>query len=208
MRNSLIGLLTLPWLAGCSVFGMSSVEEAKYEVRTADGDFEIRDYAPLVMAETVVEGDWGAAGSKSFRRLFRYISGDNISASEIAMTAPVIADQSATGQRISMTTPVLREADDAGWRYRFVLPAEFTLATAPAPLDESVKIIEEPARQVAVVRFSGLLGQSAIDQQTSRLAEWLTSRGLSAVSPPRWAGYNPPWTLPFMRRNEIMIEVE
>ncbi len=208
MRKVLWGLITLPWMMGCSVVGVNSVEEARYEVRVADGDFEIRDYAPMVVAETVVSGDWNSAGSKAFGKLFRYISGENTGANEIAMTAPVIADQSGSGQRIAMTSPVLREADDGGWRYRFVLPASFTIDSAPAPTNDAVSLAVEPAKQVAVVRFSGLLDRADVEQQTLRLESWMADRQLRAGSIPRWAGYNPPWTLPFMRRNEIMIDLQ
>ncbi len=207
MRKILLGLITLPWLAGCSVFGVNTVEEARYQLRSADGDFEIRDYAPLVTVETVVQSDWDNAGSQAFQRLFRYISGDNVSATEIAMTAPVIAAEESAGERIEMTTPVLQQASESGWRYQFVLPASYTIDTAPQPLDELVALREEPARTVAALRFSGLVNEQDIRQQTARLQQWIGERGLSAAAPPRWAGYNPPWTLPFLRRNEILIEL-
>ena len=207
MRGSVLGLITLPWLVGCSVFGVNTVEEAGYQVRSSEGDFEIRDYAPLVMVETVVKGDWESAGSEAFGRLFRYISGDNTASSEIAMTAPVIADQSANGQRIDMTASVIQEGDASGWRYRFVLPASFTYESAPKPLNETVQLVAEPAKRMAVVRFSGLSDESDVEQQSIRLLQWIESRGLTARSIPRWAGYNPPWTIPFLRRNEILVEV-
>ncbi len=196
--------------AGCSVFGVNyNVEEASYQVVKADNDFEVRIYDPMMVVETTVDGDFATAGNRAFRKLFNYISGDNIATSEIAMTAPVIADQSTAdeGKKIDMTTPVLEEASGQGWRYMFVLPAEFNLDNAPAPVDENVTLTAEPAKKVAVIRYSGLMDQQRLQEKIGQLRQWIDANELQPVSQPRWAGYNPPWTLPILRRNEVMIEV-
>ncbi len=196
--------------AGCSVFGVNyNVEEADYRVIKADNDFEIRIYDPMLVVETTVDGDFDTAGNRAFRKLFNYISGENVAISEIAMTAPVIADQATTagGKIINMTTPVLEEASGQGWRYMFVLPAEFNFDNAPAPLNEDVTLTAEPARKLAVLRYSGLMDQERLQDKVGQLQQWIDANKLQAVSQPRWAGYNPPWTLPFLRRNEVMIEV-
>ena len=196
--------------SGCSIVGISGVEEAAYTVVVADDDFEIRDYEPMTIVETTVDGEFDNAGNEAFRRLFAYISGDNVANSKIAMTAPVIADPAGTnsGQDIAMTTPVLREYNRKGWRYMFVLPADFSLQTAPTPLDENVRLAEIPGKKVAVIRYSGFWSEESMLEKTSELNGWIAENALTSASEPRWAGYNPPWTIPFLRRNEVMIDVQ
>lgn len=209
MRYYFSGLLLISLLSGCSVFGINSVEEASYDAIHVEGDYELRLYQPMVIAETYVEGEFDAAGDIAFNRLFDYISRDNISSSKIAMTAPVIVDQSGSDRRkkIGMTVPVLEQRKDQGWRYMFVLPAAYTIKTAPAPLDEKVKLSSMPQKKVAVLRFSGLRDELIISQKTLLLEQWIAAKSWTPASEPRWAGYNPPWTLPFYRRNEVMIDI-
>ena len=209
MRTTITGLILIPLLSGCSVFGVNTVEEADYEVLISEQDYELRLYAPMVIAETYVEADFDEAGNRAFRTLFDYISGDNTSASEIAMTAPVIANQSPadTSESIGMTAPVLNERKDQGWRYMFVLPASYSIDTAPAPSSEDVRLASLPQKRVAVIRFSGLSDEELNNEKTQQLEQWMASKSLKPMSNPRWAGYNPPWTLPFLRRNEVMIDV-
>jgi len=106
-----------------------------------------------------------------------------------------------------MTVPVLEERKHQGWRYMFVLPADYTIQTAPAPLDEKVKLSTIPQKKVAVLRFSGLRDEQLINDKTVQLKQWIAANNLTPASQPRWAGYNPPWTLPSYRRNEIMIDI-
>jgi len=209
MRHYFTGLILITLLSGCSVFGINSVEQASYDEIRVEGDYELRLYQPMVIAETYVEGDFDSAGEIAFNRLFDYISRDNISSSKIAMTAPVIVDQtrSEMSKSMDMTAPVLQQRKDQGWRYMFVLPADYTLQTAPAPLDQNVTLSTIPQKKVAVLRFSGLRNEQRINDKTLQLQQWITANKLTAASEPRWAGYNPPWTLPFYRRNEIMIDI-
>ncbi|MGB5278773.1 MAG: heme-binding protein [Gammaproteobacteria bacterium] len=206
---SITGLVTASLTAGCSVFGISTVEEASYELILAEDNFELRLYQPLVVAETTVEADFDEAGGLAFEKLFGYISGENTASSKIAMTAPVLADQSRSnpGRKIDMTVPVLEERTDEGWRYMFVLPAYYTLGSAPAPLHPDVKLSPMPEQKVAVIRYSGTSEKKVIDNKTLQLNEWISANNLTPASKPRWAGYNPPWTLPFLRRNEVLIDV-
>ena len=209
MRSIFSGLILIPLLSGCSVFGINSVEEAGYDVLRVEDKFELRLYQPMVVAETYVEGDFDAAGDLAFQQLFGYISRENKSTSKIAMTAPVMADQAGSepGKNIDMATSLLEEREGQGWRYMFVLPAEYSLKTAPAPLDKNVKLSSIPQKIVAVLRFSGLRDEQVIIQKTLQLEQWIVANGLTPTSGPRWAGFNPPWTLPFLRRNEVMIDV-
>jgi len=197
-------------ITGCSVFGLRSVEEAPYDVIERDGKFELRLYEPLIVAQTAVEGDFKKAGNSAFRQLFAYISGENSADQEIAMTAPVLADTktSSAGQKIEMTAPVVAQQDGESWRYQFVLPAGMTLDSAPIPTNPDVTLTQVPARRMAVLRYSGLLGGSNRMAKADELEQWVAANNLTAISANQWAGFDPPWTLPPFRRNEVMVEVE
>lgn len=208
MRASISVLTIIPLLSGCSVFGINTVEEARYELLISEDKYELRLYEPIVIAEAYVEGSFDKAGAQAFRKLFEYISGDNTTRSEIAMTAPVIAKQDGSNKsmKIDMTVPVMEERSNQGWRYMFVLPAGYSINTTPAPVSENIKISTMPQKQVAIVRYSGSWDEKVIDEKSSQLKHWIMANGLTPASEPRWAGYNPPWTLPFLRRNEVMID--
>ncbi len=211
----LAGLLLL--ISSCSVFGGASVEEAPYQLVQKDEQFEVRDYSPVIVAQTQVSGNLSnrEAGSQAFRKLFNYISGENEAQEEIAMTAPVISEsttaetvpESDTSEKIAMTAPVMFEKEDDAWRYRFVLPESFTMDTAPRPLNPDVSILQTEPRRVATITYSGLGRDKARAQNTKALLEWVESQGFEVLSSPQWAGYNPPWTLPPFRRNEVMVEI-
>jgi hypothetical protein len=203
------GLAIASFAAGCSVVGINSVEEANYDLLRAEGNFELRQYRPLVVAETTIEAEFDEAGKIAFEKLFGYISGENTTSSKIAMTAPVLADQTRPdqGKKIAMTVPVLEERTDQGWRYMFVLPANYTLGDAPTPLNQDVKLSTMPEKTVAVIRYSGTWDKKVIDSKKLQLNAWISANNLTPASKPRWAGYNPPWTLPFLRRNEVLIDV-
>ncbi len=128
-------------------------EEAPYTVIKADGMFELRDYAPQILAEIIVDGDLEGAGSKAFRPLFDYISGANEARSKMAMTAPV--SQEPQGEKIAMTAPVGQQRVQGQWVVSFMMPAAYTLETLPAPVDQRIILRQVPARRVAAVRYSG-----------------------------------------------------
>lgn len=201
----------LLFTTGCSIFGVESVEEAAYSVVSTDGQFEVRDYAPTVVAETRIKAGFKQAGNQAFRRLFGYISGANESRVKISMTAPVVSEldlqDKSTGEKIAMTAPVLSQRDGDAYRYRFVLPAKFKIDNAPSPSNPEVTLISVPGARVATYRYSGI---NSADKQTTnakKLLAWVESQGLVPKSAPRWAGYNSPWALPPLRRNEVLIDV-
>ena len=208
--STAFGALMLVLSSGCSLVGINNVEEAAYTAVIKDDPFELRDYDPMVIVETTIDDDFENAGDKAFRRLFAYITGDNVTNSEISMTAPVIADPAGTssGTDIAMTAPVLQEYSQGGWRYAFVLPADLTLETAPKPIDDKVRLAQVPGKKVAVIQYSGFWSEDSMQEKTSELNDWFSANNLTARSEPRWAGYNPPWTIPFLRRNEVMIDVQ
>ena len=193
----------------CSVFGIESVEEAPYQTVRQDKPFEIRDYSPVVVAQTRVNADFKEAGNKAFRRLFAYISGDNEAQQKIAMTAPVIAEPTTneSGEKIAMTAPVTAQKQDGSWLYRFVLPESYSLDTAPKPLDPEVSIAETDHKRVATIRYSGRSTDKAREKQTEALMNWIKSEELVPASEPRWAGYNGPFTIPLFRRNEVLVDI-
>ncbi|MEB3198641.1 MAG: heme-binding protein [Candidatus Sericytochromatia bacterium] len=198
-----------------SIFGFEAVEEPAYEVLRRDGPCELRRYAPHAIAETRMTGDFRQGQSNGFRRLARYIFGANRARRDLPMTDPVtLQGSSATlpmtapvtmePQPLPMTAPVELAAGEGGWTMNFVLPAGITAANAPLPLDEAVTVRDVPAQDVAAIRFSGGFNETTFRQQEARLRAWLPA-GREPAGPARWAGYNPPFTLPFLRRNEVLL---
>jgi effector-binding domain-containing protein len=187
------------------VMDAMAFEEAKYNVVEKDNRFEIRDYAPHILAETIVEGDLEEAGNKAFNRLFRYISGDNRSHTKVAMTAPV--SQQPMGEKIKMTAPVEQRRVKENWAVSFMMPSSYTLKTLPEPEDPNITLCQVPARRMAAVRYSGFWTEKRYLRYKSELESWIHERGLTIVGDPIWARYNPPFTPWFLRRNEILIPI-
>ena len=202
-RFRLIVTVTLLILTG--VVPAMATEEAPYTVIKTDDIFELREYAPQVLAEIIVDGDLEGAGNKAFRPLFRYISGDNKSRGKIAMTAPVSQEQK--GEKISMTAPVSQQSVQGKWAVSFTMPASYTMETLPTPDDPKIKLRQVPARRVAAVRYSGFWSEEKYLLHKEKLEKWIKYNLLTVTGEPVWARYNPPFTLWFMRRNEILIPV-
>jgi hypothetical protein len=186
-----------------------AIEEPHYTVITAEGPYEVRDYVGYRVAQTLVDGGFEDVGNEAFRRLFAYISGANKASAKIPMTAPV--EQQAPGQassvKIPMTAPVEQQATAGRWRVAFVLPASFTLDSAPQPTDERVQIAEVAPRRVAVVRYRGTWGRSRYDEHLAQLRQFIATHGMTAIGEPIWDRYDPPFMPWFLRRNEIQIPV-
>ncbi len=182
-----------------------AIEEAPFTVVKASGIFEVRDYEPHILAETLVDGTLEDAGNKAFRRLFNYISGANRSRSSIAMTAPV--SQESSGEKITMTAPVSQQPSAGKWAVSFMMPASYTLATLPVPDDNSITLRQVPARRMAAVRYSGTWSEKNYLEYKERLENWIRENGFKISGEPLWARYNPPFTLWFLRRNEILIPI-
>lgn len=205
-RNMVLAAGLAVVTAACSVFGGKAAEEVPYTVVRTDGDFEIRDYGPVVVARTSAAGGFDGSTNESFGRLFDYISGANGGEREIAMTSPVYRE--AEGTEISMTAPVFREGGDAGMAMEFALPAGTTLETAPVPTNPAVELVEHPPVRMAVLTYSGSSGAEKAATMTEALLGRVEAEGLTPTGPVRAAGYNPPWTIPALRRNEVMVAVE
>lgn len=187
-----------------------AIEEPAYTVTEQSAPFELRTYQPKIVAEVVVSGSMDEASSMGFRLLANYIFGNNTAggggSEKIQMTAPVGMEPSS--EKISMTAPVSMQESDGRWRVSFVMPSQYTMETLPRPNNAAVTIREIPATRYAVIRFSGLTGAKKVANKTEDLQAWLAKKGLKPVGAPELARYNPPWILPFLRRNEIMVEVQ
>lgn len=180
-----------------------AIEEAAYKVLTTSGKFEIREYAPQILAEIVIEGDLEEAGNKAFRPLFNYISGANRSHSKVPMSAPVTQEKS--GEKIAMTAPVNQQRSGDKWVVSFTMPASYSMDTLPVPDDPQITLRQVPARRMAAVRYSGFWSEKRYLQHKSELDTWILEQGLTVTGVPVWARYNPPFTPWFLRRNEILI---
>ena len=204
--------LAILWTSTLLMFSNAamSIEEPKFTLLEKEQSFELRAYQPRLIAEVFVDGDMGEASSKGFKLIADFIFGNNTAQSgkseKISMTAPVAVKPSA--EKISMTAPVGFQQSIKGWRVYFVMPSQYSSQTLPKPNNPQVTIKLTPIQKFAVVRFSGLTGENKMNIKLSELNKWIKRKNLKALSNPELARYNPPWTLPFLRRNELMVEVE
>ncbi|MDA0701022.1 MAG: heme-binding protein [Bacteroidetes bacterium] len=184
----MISVLLGPFRA---VFGIRNAMEPDYQILYNEDSKEIRQYAGYVIAKTVQSGDFEESGNSGFWPLYRYITGANQKQNKIQMTAPV-----------------LQKKGSHGWEIAFVLPAEFTMENAPIPTDKSVTLAHAEPQLVGVLRYTGLSSEKKIARFADELLKWLQSKGYEPISQYRSARYDPPFTLPFFRRNEIHMELK
>lgn len=184
---------------------MSTAEQPRYRIVESEHHIEVRDYDPMIIAEVQITGERKEAITKGFRILADYIFGNNRSKTKLGMTAPVISEPN---EKIPMTAPVMQQKEHDQWIVRFIMPSKYDLETLPTPNSSEINLIPIPARRYAVVRFSGLATESSIQDHISELEKYLAKHRLNPKGNPIMAFYNPPWTLPFLRRNEVMIEIE
>ncbi len=198
-------------LLAAAIFGAvamtaSATEEPSFETVTEDGKIEVRQYEPIIVAETDVSGDMKEASNSGFRVLADYIFGNNTARSEIAMTAPVTRTPST---KIDMTAPVTRTANnDDSWTVSFTMPSKWTMETLPVPNNPAVSIREVPGEMLATIRFSGSGRMKTHKAKQAELEAWIGSHGYEATGPARYAGYDAPWKPAPFRRNEVLIPVK
>lgn len=183
-----------------------AIEEAKYDVIKQEGKFELRDYETHILAETIVEGSLEDAGNIAFKTLFAYISGENRSKENIEMTAPV--SQESVVNKIEMTAPVGQQAVGDNWAISFMMPSFYTMATIPEPINPKVILRQVPARKMAAVRYSGTWSEENYQENMEELNRWIAALGVSVLGDPIWARYNAPFSLWFLRRNEVLIPID
>ncbi|OZE41367.1 heme-binding protein [Rhodococcus sp. 05-2254-6] len=190
-----------------SVVGIRvGTEEPPHTSRRLTDAVEIRRYSPRIAAQTTVDADEDEARQEGFRRLARYIFGGNGGKQKVAMTAPV-SQSPAGSKKIAMTAPVSSTPGSDGWVVRFFMPAEWTMDTLPTPDDDRVTLVEVPAETVAVLRFSGGRSRDDVEPQMAALTEALRAHGIEMLGEPMTWFYDPPWTLPPLRRNEVVVAI-
>ena len=205
VRKALAAAIVLSSVLGANL--TMAVEEPQFETVLKDEAFEIRRYPPLVVATTQVPGDMDAASNRGFRTIADYIFGNNVAtpagaSAKIAMTAPVTV-----APIVPATSAATSDMAAEQWQVAFVMPGQYRLDTLPRPKNEAVTLRELPAHTTAVLSYSWLNSETKVQQKTDELRAWMKSRQLEALGPPRLARYDPPWTPPMMRRNEIQIDI-
>ena len=213
---SISNILSMPMVfllaflsSGCSVFGIHDYESPNYKVLSKDGNKEIRKYEPYIVAQTTVKGDFKKAQSTAFRILADYIFGNNLKDQKISMTGPVVQKPDKDGQKLAMTAPVTQSPNGQGWVMTFMMPSEYGLEDLPIPKDKRISMAKIPAKLMAAIQYSWYGSEERNGDKANELEKWLLSLNqYKLVSSPMFAGYDPPWTLPFLRRNEIMIEIQ
>ncbi len=190
-------------LAACA-----SVPEPVYTVLEIREGYELRRYNGYIVAETEVSGTFKDSISKGFRALFDYINGANTAQYKMKMTAPVIQQSASSSEKLLMTAPVIQRAKDKSYAISFVMPKGYTLDTLPKPDNPAITLREVSARKTAVLRFSWYATEDRVRDKEHELGKLLEKDGIKTVSDFYLALYDPPWTPPFMRRNEVMVDVE
>ena len=193
------------------VFGVPAMatEEPTFAASLKEGAFEVRSYPALVAAQVTVTGTRDEASTAGFKLLAGYIFGGNTRRQSIAMTAPVVQAK-AGSETIAMTAPVIQTGvpgQSGEWTVRFIMPAGYTLDTLPTPNNPKVQLMPLPPARFAAVTFSGLAHEDDVALRTAELKAYMAAHALQPIGPPALARYNPPWTLWFMRRNEVLIPI-
>jgi len=197
----------------CSTVGVrTGTEEPAYQDLGQVGDLEIRLYGERIAAQTIVTGTSDSARNEGFRRLAGYIFGDNARRASTAMTAPVsqsgASEVTGQSQNLTMTVPVAQTASGADqWTIQFFMPVAYAMADLPVPRDPAVQLTVVPSETYAVLRFSGVGSVRAVDARKAELLAGLAVSGWTVLSDPVVWFYDPPWTLPPLRRNEVAVRV-
>lgn len=192
--------------SSCSLFGVRNLEEPQYEVLKKEKNIELRKYKPHIVAKTRIEGSYDDSQKKAFRRLAGYIFGGNQSKGEIPMTAPVKAKK---GVSIAMTAPVNQSLQNQSYEMSFMMPSQYTLESLPTPKDPRIWFEQVPEKIAATISFSWFGSEERYRSFESELIKWLEKDGrFELAGSTNYAGYNPPWTIPFLRTNEVIIELK
>ncbi len=183
---------------------MSNVEKPDYKVIQTERNIEIRQYEPMIIAEVEVDGKREDAIREGFRLIADYIFGNNTVKRDIAMTAPVQQQES---QKIAMTAPVQQQSTGRSWQISFVMPSKYSMETLPEPKNDRVRLKGIMTKKFVVIKFSGTNSNENVTEHENQLMNYIEANQIKIIDSPKYAFYNAPWTLPFMRRNEVMIEI-
>ncbi len=201
-------VLFLLWTIG-SWIAIRNIEEPKYEVLSQKNGYEIRMYDPYIVAETNVKGSYNETLREGFKNIADYIFGNNTKAQKIAMTAPVLnSEEGDVSEKIAMTVPVISEGDSKERKISFVMPSKYTLETLPKPNTDLVTLREVPGRKVAVLKYTWYSSAKRVEAKKKILEAKLNEDGIENVSDFYSALYNPPFSMPFVLRNEILVDIK
>ena len=203
MISSIIALILIVGVLAGPV--MSNVEKPDYKVIQSEQNIEIRQYEPMIIAEVEVDGKREDAIGDGFRLLADYIFGNNTVQQVISMTAPV---QQKENQKIAMTAPVQQQSMGKSWRMSFVMPSKYRLDSLPVPNNNRVRLKEILTKKFVVIEFSGTNSNENVTKHENQLMNYIEANQINIIGSPKYAFYNAPWTLPFLRRNEVMIEIK
>ena len=202
MITSIIALILIVGVLAGPV--MSNVEKPDYKVIQTEQNIEIRQYEPMIIAEVEVDAKREDAIRDGFRLIADYIFGNNTVQRDISMTAPVQQQES---QKIAMTAPVQQQSTGRSWQISFVMPSKYSMETLPEPKNDRVRLKEIMTKKFVVIKFSGTNSNENVTEHENQLMNYIESNQIKIIDSPKYAFYNAPWTLPFMRRNEVMIEI-
>jgi|TARA_B100001093_G_scaffold151194_1_gene143911 hypothetical protein len=194
-------------LSACSIVGVRALEEPAYQTQMQEGSFEIREYSSYLVAEVFMEEEnFDEASGDGFRMLADYIFGNNLSRSASVQMA---GKAEAASENIAMTAPVQMDQGKKSnqWRMAFSLPSKWNLETAPVPNDQRVNLREISPERMVVLQFSGRMATQDLEEKEQELRQWAMKQGITVVGSVRTARYDPPWTLPFLRKNEVQLKV-
>ena len=202
MITSIIALILIVGVLAGPV--LSDVEKPDYKVIQSEQNIEIRQYEPMIIAEVEVDGKREGAIGDGFRLIADYIFGNNTVKRDIAMTAPVQQQES---QKIAMTAPVQQQSTGRSWQISFVMPSKYSMESLPEPNNDRVRLKEILTKKFIVIEFSGTNSNENVTKHENQLMNYIEGNNLKITGSPKYAFYNPPWSLPFLRRNEVMIEI-
>ena len=202
MITSIIALFLIVGVLAGPV--MSNLEKPGYKVIQTERNIEIRQYEPMIVAEVEVDGKREDAIREGFRLIADYIFGNNTVQRDISMTAPVQQQES---QKIAMTAPVQQQSTGRSWQISFVMPSKYSMETLPEPKNDRVRLKEIMTKKFVVIKFSGTNSNENVTEHENQLMNYIEANQIKIIDSPKYAFYNAPWTLPFMRRNEVMIEI-
>ena len=203
MITSIIALILVVGVLAGPV--MSNVEKPDYKVIQSEQNIEIRQYEPMIIAEVEVDGKREDAIRDGFRLIADYIFGNNTVEQNISMTAPV---QQKENQKIAMTSPVQQQLAGKSWQISFVMPSKYNMDSLPVPNNNRVRLKEILTKKFVVIEFSGTNSNENVTEHENQLMNYIEANQIKIIGSPKYAFYNAPWTLPFLRRNEVMIEIK
>ena len=203
MITSIIALILIVGVLAGPV--MSNVEKPDYKVIQSEQNIEIRQYEPMIIAEVEVDGKREDAIRDGFRLIADYIFGNNTVEQNISMTAPV---QQKENQKIAMTSPVQQQLAGKSWQISFVMPSKYNMDSLPVPNNNRVRLKEVLTKKFVVIEFSGSNSNENVIEHENQLMNFIEANQINIIGSPKYAFYNAPWTLPFLRRNEVMIEIK